>query len=175
MRDKQIISDTIACPMEENDIGAVKTMLIEFYGHLNGLGYIYKLNTDFLDDYVRLMLDSRLGKIILLKQDGRDIGFVSVNAPRLNKKYVAPGAKNIGVISEIYVRPEYRGRGYAKKLFAAAGEFLKTLGISHVMAEVVENNKASFALFGSLKFSPFYTVMMKELDNGKDGFSVDEK
>lgn len=150
--------------MEENDIGTVKEMLIDFYDHLSGLGYLFKLNTDFLDDYVRMQLDSRLSRIILIKQDSKILGFVCAGAPRPNKKYLTPDAKSIGIISEIYVLPEYRGQGYAKKLFTAAGEFLKALGAGHVMAEVVENNESSFALFGSLNFSPFYTVMIKDLN-----------
>lgn len=157
--------DKLICPMEEPDTDAVKALLIEFYNHLNGLGYTFKLNTAFLDDYVKLQLDSRLSRIILLKYDNRIAGFVCASAPMLNKKYLLDGARNIGMISEIYVLPEYRGMGLAKELYAAAGEYLKTLGANHVLAEVVENNEASFALFDSLGFSPFYTVLMRKLDH----------
>lgn len=155
----------LICPMEESDIETVKALLIEFYNHLNGLGYSFKLNTAFLDDYVKLQLDSRLSRIILLKLDGRIAGFVCAGAPMLNKKYLLEGARNIGVISEIYMLPEFRGRGLAKELYAAAGEYLKTLGANHVMAEVVENNEASLALFDSLGFSPFYSVLIRKLDH----------
>ena len=150
--------------MEEKDIAIVTEMYIELYEYFNQLGYLFKLNTAQIGDYIRLQLNARLSRVILLKQNDETIGFICVNAPFLNKKLIINGVKNIGIISELFISVEYRGNGYAKLLLNAAEHFLKEMDVNYVQVDVVINNVDAAALYKKHGFSPSSTNFIKSLN-----------
>ena len=54
----------------------------------------------------------------------------------------------------VYVDPDYRGRGYGKRLLAAVVELAPATGAGVLLARVVEPNPASTATHRSLGFEP---------------------
>ena len=157
------MSKVQVCHMEERDIPKVSKMFIALHGYLNELGSLFRLNPDWVDDFLHMQLSSKLGRIIVLKSDDEAVGFLCVSAPLINKKFITEGSKNTGIISELYIEPAYRGKSYAKMLLRAAEEFLKTLNVRHMQVEVLVNNEAAASLYENYGFMPSYTDLYKKI------------
>ena len=157
------MSDALVFPMEEQDIPAVSKMFIALHEHLNGLGSLFKLNPDWLSDYLHMMLDSRLGRVIVLKLSDEVVGFICVSTPIINKKFISEGSKNTGFISELFVDSAHRGKAYAKILLSAAEDFFKSLNIRYMQVEVLVNNETAASLYKNYGFTPSYTNLYKNI------------
>ena len=155
--------DVKVCPMEERDISAVSNMFIALHEYLNELGSLLKLNAEKLEDYLSMQIDSRLGRIIVLKEDDKVAGFVGVSIRPINKMFFVGGLKSTGFISELYVAPAYRGKSYAKMLLSAAEDFLKASDVRLVQLEVLANNKSAVSLYDGCGYLPNYTNLKKTL------------
>jgi len=60
--------------------------------------------------------------------------------------------RHCGAVYELYVAPEFRGRGIARTCAAQAIQELWTFGPSKIELEVVEGNSGALALWKSLGF-----------------------
>lgn len=157
------MDDVIVRSMEEPDIPAVSRMFIALYEHLYELGSLFKLNPDWLCDYLRMMLDTRLGRIFTLIASGEAVGFICVSTPIVNKKFIAGGSKYTGLISELFIEPTHRGRAYAKMLLSAAEGFFKYLDIRCIQVEVLTKNQTAASLYESYGFTPNYASLIKTI------------
>ena len=150
--------------MEERDIPAVAEMFKALYDHLFELGALYRLNPDWLDDYLQMMLDSRFGRVLVLDIGAEIAGFICLSTPLLGKKLIAEGPKNTGFISELYVDPAHRGRSFAKKLLSAAEDYFIAANIRNIHVEVLVENEAAASLYKKYGFEPSRTNYCKKID-----------
>lgn len=157
------MSDVLVCPMEERDVPAVSEMFVALHDYLNELGSLLKLNRERLLDYLNMQIDSRLGRIIVLKADGEAVGFIGVSIRPVNKMFFVEGSKSTGFISELYIDPAYRGKSYAKMLLSAAEEFLRASGIRLVQLDVLVNNKSAASLYEGYGYSHNYINLSKKI------------
>lgn len=80
--------------------------------------------------------------------DGKLIGTSSYCKSRF------PEYADFGEIISIYLLPEYMGKGYGKKLLAAAVEKLSEMGFRRVFLWVLEENHNARAFYERCGFSP---------------------
>ncbi len=59
-----------------------------------------------------------------------------------------------GELTAVYVRPEFRGRGIAKRLLRRAASSAKSAGMTHLTLTVAEANETAFAFYTAHKFIP---------------------
>lgn len=59
-----------------------------------------------------------------------------------------------GHIVAVYLRPEHRGRGVMERLFAAAADWLRSLGLSRARLYVHADNARAQGLYGRIGFRP---------------------
>ena len=149
--------------MEESDIPAVSRMFVALHEHLNKLGSLWRLNPDWLDDYLQMMLSTRFGRVFTLIASGETIGFICVSTPKVNKKFIAGDIAYTGLISELFIEPPHRGKAYARMLLSAAEDYCKSMNIHCIQVEVLTDNQAAASLYESCGFTPNYTSNCKNI------------
>jgi ribosomal protein S18 acetylase RimI-like enzyme len=70
-----------------------------------------------------------------------------------------------GVLHDIIVAPEHRGRGVGRLLLGAALEFFRSRGVPRVVLSTAERNEAAQRLFASAGFRRTMIEMARELDD----------
>jgi ribosomal protein S18 acetylase RimI-like enzyme len=70
-----------------------------------------------------------------------------------------------GVLHDIIVAPEHRGRGVGRLLLDAALEFFGSRGVPRVVLSTAERNEAAQRLFASVGFRRTMIEMTRELDD----------
>src|SRR5215204_552444 len=70
-----------------------------------------------------------------------------------------------GVLHDVIVDPEHRGRGVGRLLLEAALEFLRSRGAPRVVLSTAEQNEAAQRLFVSTGFRRTMVEMTRELDD----------
>lgn len=70
-----------------------------------------------------------------------------------------------GVLHDIIVDPEHRGRGVGRLLLDAALEFFRSRGTPRVVLSTAEQNEAAQRLFTSMGFRRTMVEMTRELDD----------
>jgi len=70
-----------------------------------------------------------------------------------------------GVLHDIIVAPEHRGRGVGRLLLDAMLEFFRSRGVPRVVLSTAERNEAAQRLFASAGFRRTMIEMTRELDD----------
>ena len=70
-----------------------------------------------------------------------------------------------GVLHDVIVDPEHRGRGVGRQLLDAALTFLRSRGVPRVVLSTAERNEAAQRLFASAGFRRTMIEMTRELDD----------
>ena len=70
-----------------------------------------------------------------------------------------------GVLHDIIVAPEHRGRGVGRLLLDAALEFFRSRGVPRVVLSTAEQNEAAQRLFARMGFRRTMIEMTRELDD----------
>jgi len=68
----------------------------------------------------------------------------------------------IGVLKELYVKPEHRRRGVATRLVEEVNEILHRRGAKALAAEFPSRNSVAEAFYEKLAFRPFKSVYIRE-------------
>jgi ribosomal protein S18 acetylase RimI-like enzyme len=68
-----------------------------------------------------------------------------------------------GVLHDIIIDPEHRGKGVGRLLLGAALEFFKSRGLPRVVLSTAEQNEAAQRLFASMGFRRTMIEMTREL------------
>ena len=70
-----------------------------------------------------------------------------------------------GVLHDVIVNPEHRGRGVGRLLLEAALSFFRSRGVPRVVLSTAERNEAAQRLFASKGFRRTMIEMTRELDD----------
>ena len=99
--------------------------------------------------------DERNGFVYLAEENGSIIGFIQGIVDN-NDKDVLYKLSHIpfsdGWIGELYVKPEYRGRGIGKKLVKKAHEYFRKHGCRFVRLLVLNDNSETVKIYKNLGF-----------------------
>jgi len=91
----------------------------------------------------------RLGQLLVLADaDDRAVGFSAVvaNPPKLDVTYAS------ATISDVFVLPKWRGKGWGRRLVAETVELIRRRGLHAVTLTVHEGNEAALGLYEALGF-----------------------
>ncbi len=69
----------------------------------------------------------------------------------------------LGVITELYVHPQYRRRGLASRLVEEAARRLAERGVEHVAAEFPSKNYVAEAFYSKRGFRPYTSIYLREV------------
>ena len=108
------------------------------FGLVNGLSW-----RDRKSDHIRADFRDPDGRVLLAKQTGQTIGFVSV---RLNRK------SKIGVIANLAVFSLLRNAGVGRMLIQAAIELMREESMELASIETLEQNEVGQSLYPKLGF-----------------------
>ena len=78
-------------------------------------------------------------------------------------RYVAPGNRRFGAISDLWVEPFARGRGIATALIRAAEAHLAAHGIRHVEITTLAANPRAQALYRRLGYGEDMVILSRRL------------
>ncbi len=97
--------------------------------------------------------------VLVAQVDGKIIGFVRAE---IRENPILENGR-LGIIVELYVHPQYRRRGVAKRLVEEASKELALRGVSVVGAEFPAANSVARAFYENLGFRPYLSVYIKEV------------
>ncbi len=99
------------------------------------------------------------GVTLVAQHDDKVVGYVRVEIR--DKPLLAAG--KIGVITELYVMPQFRGRGVASSLVEEAGNAVTAMGINVITAEFPDLNFVAKNFYKKLGFRPYMDLYLREV------------
>ena len=117
------------------------------------------------DSIERLLADSALGGIWLVRADGELAGYVAV-CRGFSIEFNGFDA----FIDEFYLEAEFRGRGIGRSVLAALGREARRQGINALHLEVARDNRRARRLYQQAGFAARdrYLLMTAVLDDRED-------
>jgi len=103
------------------------------YGVIHGVGWQERKAR-----HIEADIAANPGGIFLFELEGRVVGFVTC---RVNRR------TRIGHIPNIAVHPDHQGKGIGKQLMDTAFDYLRSLGMSYVRIETLEQNHRCVAFY----------------------------
>lgn len=135
-------------PISQKDNHAVaniiRTVLEEYRLDLPGTAY-FDPQLDYMYDYYQTLENSEYW---VIEEEGRIVGGVGVG---LLAESVA-GFGKMGEVQKLYLLPEARGKGYAKKLMARLQAFAVSRGYDYLYLETIHTLEAAIKLYEKLAF-----------------------
>ena len=100
---------------------------------------------------------------LVAEVDGRPAGFLLFGVVEEFGDYVLPQNRAFGMLSDLWVGPDARGKGVARSLIAAAEARLKAAGITRVEVTAVPGNTTALRLYAELGYGPYQVTLSKAL------------
>lgn len=116
-------------------------------------------NADTYVKSVREDLAEKQGFLLVAKSRSKLVGFIYATISSRPVEIT----RTIGSINDLYVLPEYRGRGMGRKLMAECLSKLKDAKVEVVYIRVLVENKIAISLYEKLGFKVYNYGMMKQL------------
>jgi len=99
------------------------------------------------------------GYTLVAVSDGRIVGYLHLEV-RENRMLAA---RRVGVITELYVHPSWRGRGVASLLVEEAQQLLDREGVPHIAAEFPTKNYVAERFYTKKRFRPYTSLYLREV------------
>jgi L-amino acid N-acyltransferase YncA len=122
----------------EGDLEAVLSLYVKLYDTLMGLGMRYELDGEKLREMLPSQMKSKLCHILVSEEDGEINGFISASVSRIERR-LKGGL--VGVINDIYVETQSRGKGTASELLKNAEEWMRSSGAQSATCDIVVGNE----------------------------------
>ncbi len=148
---------------------------------LNDTEDIYKLNTElfivlnelkndiynpiaFPETFIKSMIISKDSDYILAIDDERIVGYALIEE-RVSpyKEYDSFVEDHYAFIYEIVVLPEYRNKGYGKKIIDEAVKWAKSKKLTSIELNALSNNYSARAFYERIGFKEFQVKLRKEV------------
>ena len=148
-------------PPSEGDAEDLARLILRYYRFNEEFDPAWSLAEDAGEQARRLAAEYIAGKGVTLVAlcDSRVIGYVHAEVrenPMLE-------SKRIGVITELYVHPECRGRGIATRLVEETSRALAAQGVERVAAEYPTANYVARRFYESRGFRPYTSLYLREV------------
>ncbi len=145
----------------EADVESLAVLIRRFYIFNEEFDPAMETVTDIKEkalDVARARITS--GDLILVASyEGKLIGYIYGSI--LENPLLA--RRRIGVLKELYVIPEERGRGVATALIEAAMTELSKIGVRYMAVEFPSRNVVAQKFYEKLGFRPYTSVYLKEV------------
>jgi ribosomal protein S18 acetylase RimI-like enzyme len=112
--------------------------------------------------FISTQLEDEDKAVLVADDDGHLIGYAYAAVEGYDYMALRGPA---GVLHDIIVDPEHRGRGVGRLLLDAALEFFRSRGVPRVVLSTAERNEAAQRLFASVGFRRTMIEMTRELDD----------
>lgn len=136
----------------------------EFDSELDHESYLRETWEEAWED---LSVTVREGVALIAEEEGRALGFIFC--------VLGDRGRQTAHVTDIYVRPEARGRGIGRALLAELVEPARATGLGHVSLEVLMRNADARRLYERLGFAPVDMFMVAPLDAFADRLARDER
>jgi len=103
----------------------------------------------------RMLKDRRLGFAWIFRDGTRPVGYVLLS---FNFDLEFGGFE--GLVTDLFVKPEYRGRGVGERALAIVDEYCRSVGIATVELQVVEDNREAQAFYRKIGFKNLKRIVM---------------
>jgi ribosomal protein S18 acetylase RimI-like enzyme len=151
-----------AATADDHDV--LRELWEEFEAELGGDDYLRETWEEAWDDLADTIDD---GVALIAEDDGRAVGFVFC--------VLGDRGRKTAHVTDIYVRPEARGRGLGRALLAELVEPAREAGLGHVSLEVLTHNTDARRLYERLGFAPVDVFMVAPLGAFAERLSSDER
>lgn len=151
---------------DEQQITGLGDLFVEMYAHFTEANGITKLPKDgfknWMVGYGRTRFVSRTVYICF---DGDKI--IGLIEGQIRIGGAMSGLGKLGHVAHLYVMPEYRRNGLAKKLYDIQKNWFLGKNISNETLDVVCGNKVALAFWSSIGFKPSFINMIKPVDKNE--------
>lgn len=106
------------------------------------------------------LFDRKRAEVLLLEVDGKEAGF----ALFFDSFASYPGKGGI-YLDDLYVKPEYRGKGYGKALFQKLAQITRERGGMRIEWLCLKSNLSSIGFYESMGGKPMETSTTFRLEN----------
>ena len=103
------------------------------------------------------------GAAFIAELDGRTVGFAGCWRDRDDDVTIAEAWRDFGYVSDIYLVPEARGRGIARRLYQACEDHCAALGLKRMRIGALGRNPIASAAHRKFGFAPLYTIFDKPI------------
>jgi ribosomal protein S18 acetylase RimI-like enzyme len=135
-----------------DDHDLLRELWEEFEAELPQEPYQHELWDEAWED---LSVTVEEGVALIAEEDGHPVGFVFC--------VLGDRGRQTAHVTDIYVRPEARGRGIGRALMAELVEPARAAGLEHVSLEVLVRNSDARRLYERLGFAPVDVFMVAPL------------
>jgi ribosomal protein S18 acetylase RimI-like enzyme len=145
----------------EADVESLAVLIRRFYAFNEEFDPAMEAAGDVRDKALEVARARVVGGDLLLVavHEGRLVGYVYgsiVENPLLARR-------RIGVLKELYVVPEERGRGIATTLIEEAMKELSKIGVHYIAVEFPTRNIVAQKFYEKLGFRPYMSVYLREV------------
>jgi ribosomal protein S18 acetylase RimI-like enzyme len=104
---------------------------------------------------MRMFKDRRLGCAWIFRDGTRAVGYVLLT---FNFDLEFGGFE--GVVTDLFVHEDYRGRGAGERALAIVDEYCRSMGIATVELQVVEDNREAQTFYRKIGFTRLNRIVM---------------
>ena len=148
----------------EADHDLLRDLWEDFEVELGGEDYLRETWEEAWEDLSQTIAD---GVALIAEDDGRPVGFIFCVLGERGRKTAH--------VTDLYVRPEARGRGIGRVLLAELVEPAREAGLGHVSLEVLVQNSDARRLYDRLGFVPVDVFMVAPLGAFSERVGSDER
>jgi len=145
----------------EADAGSVAELMVRFYRFNEEFDPAWTLGLEDkgeVESIVKELISSD-DLVLVAEVEGSVVGFL--RASLIVNRLLERG--RIGLMRELYVKPEFRRRGIAKRLIEEASEELRRRGANMIAAEFPGLNVVAENFYRKLGFRLYTSVYVKEV------------
>ena len=143
-------------------LGRLGALLVEAHHDLDPQRFLAPTHRTAADyaSFLNTKLEDPDAAILVAEFDARVIGYAYAAVQGYDYMSLRGPA---GVLHDLIVDPEHRGRGVGRLLLNAAQAYLKTRGAPRVVLSTAEGNQAAQRLFARMGFRRTMVEMTREL------------
>ena len=135
---------------ESDNLAAITDLVHAAYSPHAQSGLRYWGTHQSVDDTAKRV---RTGTPLLMLDEGRYVGIVIVRPPQPTSEVSLYREPNVWSISQFCVSPEYKGKGYGRKLHEEALSFASDAGAEFMALDTAEPAKGLIAMYQSWGYS----------------------
>jgi ribosomal protein S18 acetylase RimI-like enzyme len=147
------------------DATAISLLWAEEFDYHTSLEPLYKRNKNSEKNIADFLVKAVQNKDIFIcvaTHNNQVVGFVWCE---IDKKPPCFTNRSYGIINDIAVTEEQRGKGIAKELLKQGLEWFKNKNISHIETRVLQSNPLATKFWQSSGFEPYLEILRYKFDN----------
>jgi ribosomal protein S18 acetylase RimI-like enzyme len=158
-------------PFEAADRPALVTAIADLQDYERAISDTRTTGTNVAEEYLAFILAAardRDGTILVCEVDEAFAGFICFWVTRDETPAETPDSRVAGYISDVYVRPQFRGRRLALKMIGAAERRLAVSGVNRIRIASLAGNAAALAAYRRAGFLPYEMLLEKRITRPPD-------